>query len=177
MDRADILIRFCYRTRSKVEKGLLLDLIEKVSGYSRIQIKRLVKRYLETGRLKRRQCTHHGFARKYTQEDIHLLARTDELHGSLSGPATKKICERAWEVFRQSEYERLAEISVAHLYNLRGSSSYRTIRRHFDKTRHRSSDIGERRKPNPQGKPGYLRVDTVYQGDLDGIPVANEISV
>jgi len=41
MDRADTDTVFCYRTRSKVEKGLLLDLIEKVNGYSRIQIKRL----------------------------------------------------------------------------------------------------------------------------------------
>ena len=29
--------------------------------------------------------------------------------------------------------------------------------------------IGERRKPNPEHKPGYLRVDTVHPGDLDGI--------
>ena len=29
--------------------------------------------------------------------------------------------------------------------------------------------IGERRKPNPQGQPGFVRVDTVHQGDLDGI--------
>jgi transposase InsO family protein len=25
--------------------------------------------------------------------------------------------------------------------------------------------IGERRRPDPQGRPGYLRVDTVHQGD------------
>ena len=29
--------------------------------------------------------------------------------------------------------------------------------------------IGERRKPEPGGRPGYLRVDTVHQGDLDGV--------
>ena len=28
--------------------------------------------------------------------------------------------------------------------------------------------IGERRKPRPQGRPGYLRIDTVHQGDQDG---------
>jgi len=28
--------------------------------------------------------------------------------------------------------------------------------------------IGERRRPDPQGKPGYLRVDTVHQGDREG---------
>jgi hypothetical protein len=30
-------------------------------------------------------------------------------------------------------------------------------------------NIGERRKPVPDGCPGYLRVDSVHQGDLDGI--------
>jgi hypothetical protein len=29
--------------------------------------------------------------------------------------------------------------------------------------------IGERRKPDPQGRPGYLRIDTVHQGDQDGV--------
>lgn len=163
------LARFCYRKRDKTEKGLVLDFMEKVSGYSRIQIKRLVKQYLETGRIKRHQCTSKGFARRYTREDIRLLARTDELHGKLSGPATKKLCERAFEVFKQAEYERLAGLSVAHLYNLRGSSTYRNSRAYFDKTRPKAAPIGERRKPDPQGKPGYLRVDTVHQGDLNRI--------
>lgn len=30
-------------------------------------------------------------------------------------------------------------------------------------------NIGERRKPFPDGRPGFLRVDSVHQGDLDGI--------
>lgn len=162
------LIRFRYRSRSRTDKGLLLDFIEKVSGYSRIQTKRLVKQYFETGRLNRRQCARKGFTRKYTQGDIRLLAHTDELHGRLSGPATKKICERAWKIFKQAKYERLARISVSHLYNLRRSHTYRNIRAHVEKTRSKVSGIGERRKPDPQGKPGYLRVDTVHQGDLDG---------
>lgn len=164
-----ILIRLSYQSRGKAEKGLLLDLIEKVSGYSRIQIKRLVKKYLKTGRIKRRQRTLKGFSRKYTEEDIRLLAQTDEIHGNLSGPAIKKICERAWKIFGETKYERLAGISVSHLYNLRRSATYRNVRAYFDKTRPKASSIGERRKPQPQGKPGYLRVDTVHQGDLDGI--------
>ena len=31
------------------------------------------------------------------------------------------------------------------------------------------SRLGERRQPQPNGLPGYLRVDTVHQGDLDGV--------
>lgn len=90
------LIRFRYRHLGKTDKGLLLGFLQKVSGYSRIQVKRLVRQSMRTGTLKRRQRTVRGFTRIYTREDVQLLAHTDELHGTLSGPATKKLCERAW---------------------------------------------------------------------------------
>ena len=164
-----MLLRFHYRQLGKAEKGLVLDFLQKVSGYSRIQLKRLVQQYVQNGRLHRRQRTVQGFRRRYTLEDIQLLAQTDGLHGSLSGPATKKLCERAWVRFRQSEYHRLAGISVSYLYVLRHSSRYRHVRQHVDKTHPTVSRLGERRQPQPNGQPGYLRVDTVHQGDLDGV--------
>jgi hypothetical protein len=58
---------------------------------------------------------------------------------------------------------------VAHIYNLRKERSYREKRMHFEKTRPTPVAIGERRRPDPEGRPGYLRVDTVHQGDLDGV--------
>ncbi|EQD40440.1 phosphate regulon sensor protein PhoR [mine drainage metagenome] len=60
-----------------------------------------------------------SFARLYTDADVLVLAHTDTLHGTLSGLATKKLMERAYGVFGDGRYERLATISVAHLYNLR----------------------------------------------------------
>jgi len=161
-----ILLRFHYRQLGKAEKGLVLDFLQKVSGYSRIQVKRLIQQYVQHGRLHR---TVQGFRHLYTLEDIQLLAQTDELHGTLSGPATKKLCERAWLRFGQAAYHRLAGISVSYLYVLRHSSSYQQVRRHFEKTRPTVSRLGERRQPQPNGRPGYLRVDTVHQGDLDGV--------
>jgi transposase InsO family protein len=56
---------------------------------------------------------------------------------------------------------------VSHLYNLRKSTTYSRQRRHFEKTRPQRSSIGERRKPQPNSQPGYIRIDTVHQGDLD----------
>ncbi len=93
----------------------------------------------------------------------------DELHNTLSGAATKKPCERAWQLFDLPAYQRLANISVAHLYNLRRSSTYQRARRQFDKTRPSTLSIGQRRKPQPNGQPGYIRVDTVHQGDQDRV--------
>lgn len=63
----------------------------------------------------------------------------------------------------------MAGISVSHLYNLRRSNTYQHARRQFDKTRPSACSIGERRKPQANGQPGYLRVDTVHQGDQDGV--------
>ena len=71
--------------------------------------------------------------------------------------------------FGQTEYARLAGISVAYLYILRHSAPYQGVRQHFDKTRPTVSSLGERRQPQPNGQPGYLRVDTVHQGDFDGV--------
>jgi transposase InsO family protein len=60
----------------------------------------------------------------------------------------------------------LAGISPSHIYNLRKSAVYARVR--VQHTQARQVAIGERRKPDPQGKPGYLRVDTVHQGQHDG---------
>src|SRR5207237_10448557 len=85
-----------------------------------------------------------------------------------SGPATKRILEREYQEYGKPEYERLATISVAHPYNLRKQRRYRECRLSYTKTRPTLVAIGKRRRPDPQGKPGYLRVDTVHQGDQDG---------
>jgi transposase InsO family protein len=100
--------------------------------------------------------------------DAALLAQVDEAHDTLSGPATQKILYRQYHEFAEAGCERLAGISVAHIYNLRKRRSYREHRMVFTKTRPTPVAIGERRKPAPGGRPGYLRVDTVHQGDLDG---------
>jgi transposase InsO family protein len=163
------LRRFQYRTLGRVDRGVVLRYLARVSGYSRQSVTRLVTQYRETGKLRRRQRTVAGFARYYTGEDARLLAELDELHGTPCGAAAKKLCERMYRVHGDSRYEALSHISVSHLYNLRRATGYQRQRRHFDKTRPTRSQIAQRRKPDPQGQPGYLRLDTVHQGDLDGI--------
>ncbi len=162
------LIRFRYLTLTRADQGLVIRVLMRVSGYSRQQVTRLIAQYRKTGTVTRRPRTVAGFALKVTAADIRLLAAMDERHDTPCGPAIKKLCERALRIFGQTEYERLASISVSHLYNLRKSVPYARRRRHFEKTRPRQIPIGERRKPRPDGQPGYLRIDTVHQGDLDG---------
>jgi transposase InsO family protein len=164
------LRRFSYAYLKRTQKAVVLRFLERVSGYSRQQLTRLVKRGLKPGPLRKRYRASGGsFRARYTPADVQSLADIDALHGTLSGPATKKLMERAWALYGDARYERLGCISVAHLYNLRQRLGYTRHRQLWSKTRPLSVPIGVRRAPAPNNKPGYLRVDSVHQGDRDGL--------
>jgi len=160
-----VLVRFKYYQLVRVEKGVIRRYVEKVSGYSAAQVSRLIREYYQKGLLRKAEYKRHRFPRSYTTADIALLARTDELHDYLSGPATKKIMEREWEIYGHSEFRNICRISIAHLYNLRGSYFYRSIAKRYTRTRPAVVKIGERARPVPGRSPGYIRVDSVHQGD------------
>ena len=157
-----------YWKQKREVKGVLRRYLQKMTGLSRAQLTRLIRRYVDSGAVKPRSYRRNRFAKRYTTEDIELLAAVDEAHETLSGPATQKILYREFHDYGEERYERLAGISVAHIYNLRQSRAYRERRVRYQKTRPVQIAIGERRRPEPRGRPGYLRVDTVHQGDLDG---------
>jgi transposase InsO family protein len=160
-----LLVQQEYAQHGKAARGLVRRYIEKMTGMSRAQVTRLIARYTATGQVRPTIYRRRRFPGLYTRADIELLASVDEAHETLSGPATRRILEREIELYGKQEYARLAGISVAHLYNLRKSQRYRERRLNYVKTRPTAVSIGERRKPQPQGRPGYLRLDTVHQGD------------
>lgn len=164
------LCRFGYFRRPRHERGLLLAYLQRVSGYSRAHMIRLVAQYRDSGTLQQRERgTRTQFRRRYTDEDVALLAELDSLHDTLSGAATRALAQRAWRVYGQARYERLAQISVSHLYNLRAGAAYRQRRRTWTKTRPSPVALAVRKAPAPNGLPGYIRIDTVHQGDQDGV--------
>ena len=165
-----VLTRFGYASHGRVGKGVLLRYLERMTGLSRQQVTRLVRQYRQEGTLSTRHGPpQHGFRRRFTATDVAVLADMDALHGTVSGPATKKLMERALLLFGDARFERLAGISVSHLYNLRRGTSYQRTRRHWTKTRPTGVPIGQRRAPQPNGMPGYIRIDSVHQGDQDGV--------
>ena len=163
-----VLKRLNYFELKRGEKGLLNAYLRRLSGISRAQITRLIRRFLRDGAIRPSRAPRNRFPAKYTRADHALLARTDNAHGRLSGPATKVILERQYTVYGDERFFRLKNISAAHIYRLRSSRVYRENAQTLAKTRSVNRAIGQRRKPDPQGRPGYLRVDTVHQGDLDG---------
>ncbi len=162
-----------YTQQGRKGRGLLRRYVEKMTGLSRAQGTRLIARYQANATVEAVNYRRHRFAQRYTRADIELLAAVDEAHETLSGPATRRILEPEYQQYSKLEYQqyskleyqRLASISVAHLYNLRHHQRYRERRLSYQKTKPTAVRIGERRRPDPAGRPGYLRVDTVHQGD------------
>lgn len=157
-----------YGELGKGERGIVRAYLEKVTGMSASQMTRLIRRFLDEGTVVVAVYERRRFAVRYTPQDVGLLADVDRAHERLSGPATRHIIQREYAHYGDKRYERLAKISVAHLYNLRASARYRNQAAVFEPTRPSAIAIGERRRPDPQNRPGFLRVDTVHQGDWDG---------
>jgi transposase InsO family protein len=162
------LVRHQYVSLDRAGRGLLRSYIARMTGLSRAQVTRLIGAFRRTGRVKAAAYQRTRFPKRYTAADVTLLAYVDKAHGNLSGPATRRILEREYCDYGQAAYQRLASISVAHLYRLRNSEAYRKRNASYQPTRPTPIPIGERRKPQPNRSPGYLRIDTVHQGDQDG---------
>jgi transposase InsO family protein len=160
-----VLCQQQYQQQGRAARGLLRRYLEKMTGFSRAQVTRFIRRYQACGTVQPAPYRRHRFPHRYTRADVELLAAVDEAHETLSGPATRRILEREYRDYGKPEYQRLAAISVSHLYNLRQLSDYRERRLHYTRTKPTAVTIGERRRPDPQGRPGYLRLDTVHQGD------------
>src|SRR3954470_9258800 len=162
------LVRHEYVGLARKDKGLVRRYVGRMTGLSRAQITRLIASYVESGHVKAAAYRRRKFPTRYNQADVELLAYVDRSHGNLSGPATKRILEREYREYGQQAFQRVSEISVAQIYRFRNSEAYRKRNTSYQPTRPTPIPIGERRKPQPHGTPGYLRIDTVHQGDRDG---------
>lgn len=174
-----VLAKTRYPKLKKKEKKIVLEYLKFLSGYSRSHLKNMARKWkkgrLHFNKLRKR----HKFPVKYFAPDIARLIKTDVIHSCLNGKTTKEILQREFEKFGKTEYENISRISVSHLYNLRNhnrqyQSSAAMVFKHTQAT---PANIGIRRKPRPCGKPGYLRVDTVHQGDLDKVKGVYHINI
>lgn len=161
----EVLTKFRYFNLVKKEKGILRDYILKLTGLSCAQLTRLITRKKRFGRVFYNSTARHCFPRKYRATDIALLLKTDNLHNRLAGPATKAILKREYCLFNKTAYKNISQISSAHIYNLRTTRQYRSHSLTIKKTQTVQVSIGQRKRPEPSGNPGFLRVDTVHQGD------------
>jgi transposase InsO family protein len=164
----NILRMYKYFQLSRSDKGTVRQYIQTMTGLSAAQLSRLIAWYKKHATLKPKEYKRHKFPKVYNLEEIALLADIDNAHSCLSGPATKQIIKEEYELFNKTAYAKLKNLSVAHMYRLRGTRRYHEKVKVFAKTKATTAKIGERRKPEPSGRPGFICVDTVHQGDKDG---------
>jgi hypothetical protein len=136
----------------------------KITGYSRSKLTRHINQYRKTGQVKIKEYDRHKFEKKYTPQDISLLAQTTQLHDAPNGAALKRTLEHMVREYAKEEY-----LNISPIYNLKKKVSYLCSVASYQKThKGKGEAIGVRCKPQPEGKPGYLRVDTIHQGDREG---------
>ncbi|MFA5433275.1 MAG: integrase [Candidatus Paceibacterota bacterium] len=173
----EVLNRFRYLSLRKRDKGDVRGYLERMTDLSQSQLTRIICKKREKGIASLFQTKKYSFPSKYNHHDIALLIETDNLHSRPSGKPIKEILKREYEVFKKEEYKNISQISASHIYNLRGTRQYESHSLTVKKTCAVSIKIGERRKPNPHGRPGFLRVDSVHQGDLEKVKGAYHINM
>lgn len=162
-----ILSKFRYQSETKKNRNIIKEYIKSISGYSDSQIDRLIRRKKDTGRVFVKERTQNSFEKFYEVSDIKLLADVASAFENPNGYALRQCLQDMYRVYGDDKFERLSHISKSHIYNFRKTKIYTSRVLVYTKTKKTAVPIGERRKPDNQGKPGYLRVDSVHQGDLD----------
>ncbi len=163
------LVRQEYFRQGKKQRGAIRAYLSKLTGRSLPQMTRLIRQQKAYGQIRLAQRTRRRFATRYTEADVGLLAEVDRAHERLNGPSTRRILQREYQEFGRKEYERLAGIPASHIYNLRRSPAYQRRTVGFERTKPTGVSIAGRRKPDAKGMPGYIRIDTVHQGDWEGV--------
>lgn len=163
----ELLLRLRYRSLRKKDKGIVRRYLVLYSGYTESHIDHLISAYVAKGEIVRTKRTQPTFPTVYTGEDIALLAQVAEAYDHQNGRALKAVCAEMYTVHGDARFKRLSKISVSRLYDFKHTNIFKAKTLHYTKTRPTPVAIGERKKPYPEGKPGFLRVDSVHQGDRD----------
>ena len=159
--------RFHYFSESKKNRGVIKDYMITMTGYSEGQVDKLIAMKKKFGRIFVRERTQHSFPKKYEAGEVALLADSTSLLNHPNGRAVKQMMKDMYNLYGDNRFERLQHISVSHFYNLRRTNIFQSRMLNYQKTHPVKVNIGIRKKPSPFGKPGFLRVDSVHQGDLD----------
>jgi transposase InsO family protein len=160
----DRLLHFQYRSLRRKQQGVLRRFLRIITGYSEAQLSRHIARY------RRGECVfveqrRNTFDQTYTREDRELLALIDNETGRMSGCLAAQFCADQYAT-GDERFRRLKDVSSATIYRLRKDERYEALSITIEKTKPVQTPIGERRKPEPDGVPGFIRVDTVHQGDF-----------
>ena len=91
-----------YRSRPRLEKGVLRRYMRKMTEISNSQLTRLIAQFRRSGHIRIRPYQRHSFPSKYTRDDQPLLAELDSSNERLPGKATVAIFKREYTLFGKS---------------------------------------------------------------------------
>ena len=103
-------VRTLDQVRAFVEGSEAVDF----AGAERESVYEFVRRALVRSGYERLGKSDKGLVRRYTRADIRQLAAVDAALGQMSGPATRALMRRQYEVFGDERFERLAGLSNGH---------------------------------------------------------------
>ena len=173
------LVQLDHHRLGKPDKGLVKRYLVKVTGLSRAQLTRLIGQHRRTGRIEDRRggAPARPFERRYTASDIRLLAQVDAQLGQMSGAATRKVLRRQWEVFGDAALSAWRGSPTGICTTCAPRAPTATCAGSGIARAPRPSPLGCGAGPNRTGQPGCVRVDTVHQGELDGVKGVYHINV
>lgn len=166
--------KFDYMHLRKRDKHIVYLYLRRLTGYHKAQLLRLIKRVVTDGKLAKKPYVRKNPNIIYTPADLKLLEATDLVHCRLNSLATKEILRRQSEVYHLRDYDRIALVSSSHINNLRCDPHYKSFWVNGTKSIERA--IAETKEPEPNGKPGSIRVDTVHQREIYYINLVDEIT-
>ncbi len=137
--------------------------VQRVTGYSRVQVARLIGQYQKGSQIRGRKGARHCFERLYTAQDVRLLAKTDELRQWL-GCALGASPSRSWPTWRAvtPARERVTgrpAIAGCHSHRIRrlacarpGGLAFEGVRAEHIVRQHYNGSVS--RSPSVQVRPG-----------------------
>jgi hypothetical protein len=112
----------------------------------------------------------NAFARRYTDDDLDALAEVEREYGRFFGPATVVVLRRMRQLYGDERFERLQPLSPSHLYNLAPLSGVPASSHgpHQDSQRSQGQHYRSATRTCPESRPGFIRIDSVHQGNYRG---------
>jgi hypothetical protein len=169
----NLLDRVRYKKLEKKEKGEVLIFLQSITDYEPSYIRKIVSSALCNDLHVQKYHRDKPYS-VYNAFDVKLLANTDILHNRLSSPATKRILEREFNLYRHTEFKIISGVSTSHIYNLRDRPAYDCV--YKNATQANVVNIGTTAKPQNNDLPGSIRIDTVHQRDIYYINAVDEIT-
>jgi hypothetical protein len=174
---SNTLFRFRYDKLVKKEKNILKLYLKMITNYSDGNINKLISKWKVKGEIVVKERTQNTFPRKYFVEDIYRLVEVSNLYNNQNAKALIIIFKNMYGLYGDERFVRLKDISASHIYNLKKTNIFKSNTLLYTKTSPSRVDVGLRVKPENAGKPGYLRVDSVHQGDLDKVKGVYHITI